>query len=76
MLAVIHRISGAASSAGQLHPMTDYRRLACPSCGKSYKYRGGLMRHIAECFPEQASDGSLDLTSVDHFKEKMYKFPK
>lgn len=34
------------------HPMADYRRLSCPSCGRSYKYRGGLLRHIAECFSE------------------------
>lgn len=36
----------------QQHPMADYRRLACPSCGKSYKYRGGLLRHIGECFTD------------------------
>lgn len=32
--------------------MADYRRLSCPSCGRSYKYRGGLLRHIAECFSD------------------------
>lgn len=34
------------------HPMADYRRLSCPSCGRSYKYRGGLLRHMTECFSE------------------------
>uniref|UniRef100_A0A6V7M9R2 C2H2-type domain-containing protein n=1 Tax=Bracon brevicornis TaxID=1563983 RepID=A0A6V7M9R2_9HYME len=32
--------------------MADYRRLVCPSCGRSYKYRGGLIRHINECLAE------------------------
>ncbi|XP_043284396.1 protein bric-a-brac 2 isoform X22 [Venturia canescens] len=59
--------SGAGSNVGlerraavpAAHPMADYRRLSCPSCGRSYKYRGGLLRHIAECFTDD-DDFALD----------------
>ncbi|XP_044008770.1 protein tramtrack, alpha isoform isoform X19 [Aphidius gifuensis] len=46
------RTSPGTSHQLPIHPMADYRRLACPSCGKSYKYRGGLLRHIGECFTD------------------------
>ncbi|KAK2584878.1 hypothetical protein KPH14_002474 [Odynerus spinipes] len=42
-----------SSSSSSSHPMAEYRRLSCPSCGRSYKYRSGLLGHIAECFSEK-----------------------
>ncbi|XP_071634152.1 uncharacterized protein [Temnothorax longispinosus] len=34
-------------------PTAHYRRLSCPNCGRSYKYRSGLRGHIADCLSER-----------------------
>ncbi|OXU32136.1 hypothetical protein TSAR_012265 [Trichomalopsis sarcophagae] len=64
------------------NPMADYRRLSCPSCGRRYKYRGGLLRHIAECFSEAEK---VEVLNIQHQQQQqltakdvrvLYKFWK
>lgn len=41
------------STGVRRQPIADYCRLSCPSCGRSYKYRSGLLGHINECLSER-----------------------
>ncbi|XP_032662683.1 longitudinals lacking protein, isoforms F/I/K/T-like [Odontomachus brunneus] len=53
MLAAATRCWSQSTTGLHRQPMADYCRLSCPRCGRSYKYRSGLLGHIAECLSKR-----------------------